>query len=521
MKEIKTNFTGRRARPWRATWIGFWTVAAVLGCLASAYAATPVAGILAVTPLEGTVGTKIVLTGFGFGIEPGQVQLGSGACQVLAWGDTRIQCLVTQPLTAGVYAVIVSFPESEQRPPTSFNGFTMRAPQIAPETTPLLVTAGGTVTVAGTFFGDQPGSAWLEDEDGSGAMQPATVLAWSMNAITLEMPGGLVGTCLLGVMNGVGMDVEQSWCLFGSRPLGTEYIGEGYVVDNATAVCCGNHFWIFSPFQIYHDIQVEMDLPDTSQGFNWWPLVPGPDGKTKTQLAPLAVDGVLWLFHTAMDGRLLYKRHYRAWESDWHQITTASFKPSTPNTYEIAPVYNPVTHRLAVYYVNSENLSWVYSDDKGATWSAPQLVQGVVAAKGPPSAVYGPYTDPSTQQTYDTLVAFRITSPTNTSCVGLYHAANGSATGGCAWPMPNGGRPFVMDLSPAYDAVLWKSPTNGYPLISRMDKATGQWQAPYEAVDHETSFSPTGAVDVDGNFWVFRGDTTVLQRRWRMTAVAR
>jgi hypothetical protein len=86
--------------------------------------------------------------------------------------------------------------------------------------------------------------------------------------------------------------------------------------------------------------------------------------------------------------------------------------------------------------------------------------------------------------------------------------------------MPNGGRPFVMDLSPAYYAVLWKSPTNGHPLISRMDKATGQCEAPYEAVDHETSFSPSGAIDVAGNFWVFRGDTS-NQKRWRMTAVAR
>jgi hypothetical protein len=415
----------------------------------------------------------------------------------------------------------------------TFSGFTMRAPEIAPQNVPQLVSPGQTVTVTGEFFGeflgDKQGIVWLEDS--TGRIEQATVLDWTMDAITLEIPGGLSGVCLLGVMNGVGMAVEQSWCIFGWRvvPIGTEYESETFAADNATAVCYLNRFWIFYPEQVNDTIWVLLDLPIAVNGYAYkWTYGPGPSGKTKTQLAPLVVDDVLWLFHTAKDGRLLYKRYNGAWESDWQQITTASFNPSTPATYEIAPVYNPVTHRLAVYYVNSENLSWVYSDDKGATWSPPQFVQGVVAAKGPPSAVYGPYTDPSTQQTYDTLVAFRVTTPTNTSCVGLYHAANGSATGGCAWLMPNGGRPFVMDLSPAYDAVLWKSPTNGHPMISKMDKATGQWEAPYEAVDHETSFSPSGAVDVAGNFWVFRGGPAPLnagpaplREMWWMTAVAR
>jgi fibronectin type 3 domain-containing protein len=315
----------------------------------------------------------------------------------------------------------------------------------------------------------------------------------------------------------------------GGYPVGTEYTFSAHTENNATAVNYHGTLWLFCSGALHpNSIECFHYVPGGTTkwvDYTWAPL---PGGETFAQLAPLVeeplafgADEVLWLFHTGKDGQPYYKKYNAtafAWDSSWKHVSNVA---STENSYEVAPVYNPVTHRVAVYYNFDNYLWWVYSDDLGAHWAMPQPVP-VGAALGAPSAVYCPYTNSVTKQPFDTLLAVRAASPTNGAlCVALYHISSGYAEREFAWSIASGSRPFVMDLRTRYYAVLWKASDTGYSMINWMDKVTGRWLVPCVARDHDTIWSPSGAIDDIGTFWLFWGKKDPVQKRWVMTSISR
>jgi len=504
-----------------------------LACLASAYAE-----ISAVWPAEGTVGTEITLTGSDFGDKQGKIEVGAKECQVLAWGETQIQCRLTHPQPPGVYTIAVALHGSQNRSePMTFAGFTMMAPQIVPEATPRLVSAGEAVTVAGALFGDKKGEVWLEDS--TGQSQSAKVQDWSMDSISFEIPDGLSGTCLLEVVNEVGLGVQDSWCMFmpPGTPAGTSYYFDHMTHDNATAVYYLGHFWCFYSL---HDAphRIRCSWFENGEFVDYfevgpapadvvWLVVQPPAGHTKAQLAPLVIENKLWLFSTGLDGSLFYTRYDglgRGWESVWNQIPGVF----TSGDYEIAPVYNPQTHRLSVYYWYNDSINWVYSDDYGTNWSAGQHVDGIRLVSGAPSALYTPFGHWLTPGGLaDTLLVVHL-GPLWGDVVGVFPIKNGKAmelTYG--WHITEG-RPFLMDLNADYYALLWKSPYTGRPVICKMEKATARWQPSYEALAQETKWSPSGAVNYelradgtgwDATFYLFWGHKGILSTKFAMTSM--
>jgi hypothetical protein len=255
--------------------------------------------------------------------------------------------------------------------------------------------------------------------------------------------------------------------------------------------------------------------------------LPSLDGSSRAQVAPLVIEDLLWLFHTGENGNLYYKKSSnptRGWESSWHQIPYGS----TSSSYEIAPVYNPLSHRLAVYYVQhidavypDQIIVWVYSDDYGATWSLPQVVSSVALVSGAPSAAYCP------QGSSDTLLAIRTQTSTNgANSVVVYNVSNGTALPGCTtWSgVITSGRPFVMNLSGTTSyAVMWKSASNGHVWMSRTTSLG--WQAALDQ-GQSTTWAPTGIVDYRcsagrwyGDFYIiWGGKTGLVKQGWTLTS---
>ena len=234
--------------------------------------------------------------------------------------------------------------------------------------------------------------------------------------------------------------------------------------------------------------------------------LPSLNGSSYAQVAPLIIEGELWLFHTGENQCLYYKKTTnptKGWESSWHELPISR----TSNNLEIAPVYNPLTHRLAVYYFSNNYIWWVYSDNYGATWSVPRPVTSVELVSGAPSAVYCP------QGSSDTLLAIRTYASTNgANSVVVYNVSNGTALPGpTTFPgVIKDGRPFVTSLDESRYIVTWKSAADGSVWMSRMGTGTGVWQPALQVVGQEVTWSPTGAVGYSSSGGLWYGDFYII-----------
>ena len=65
---------------------------------------------LPVQPPQGSVGTRISITGTGFGTKRGTVKIGTAACNVSSWSATSVACTVNKALRAGRYNVTLKPP---------------------------------------------------------------------------------------------------------------------------------------------------------------------------------------------------------------------------------------------------------------------------------------------------------------------------------------------------------------------------------------------------------------------------
>jgi hypothetical protein len=268
-------------------------------------------------------------------------------------------------------------------------------------------------------------------------------------------------------------------------------------------------FWPKNDLSIHNEIYLNGSL---------YSGLPSPGGSSHAQIAPLVIENVLWVFHTGEDCNIYFKRYNessKTWDSSWHQIPNVS----TRNDYEIAPVYNPLTHRLVVYYFYSNYLYWVFSDNYGAAWSAGRRVGNLQFVSSAPSAVFcpGPHSD--------TLLA--LVGPNNLIppdpipvCVKLLTIENGAVTSDIGTSWRAAGRPFAVDVNTDSYAVLWRSQDTGSTWICKMDKATGVWQEPSVAISDSSTYSPTGVVkDVlkkangpwYGEFYLMWGDGAITR----------
>ncbi len=179
--------------------VDVWVCFVLLSFLSAAHA-----DIFAISPIEGTVGTQLTLSGSGFGGKQGAVLVGDERCKVLDWDNTRIVCLITKPQPPRIYTVTVSVQGNKKRSePMTFSYFAMRGPRIIPPDPPSLALEGDTVILNGAFFGDKNGDVTLLESGRN--IEKAKVVDWTMDTIRFELPRELTGVRILRVSNDEGL----------------------------------------------------------------------------------------------------------------------------------------------------------------------------------------------------------------------------------------------------------------------------------------------------------------------------
>ena len=453
------------------------------------------ADISTVNPAEGTIGSEFTITGSGFGEKRGKVRLGDERCKILSWSDAQITCRIVMPQLAGDYVVSVSAPGNiKDSAAMTFSSFALRPPQIAPAPPMCFVKPGEVVTIAGAFFGDKKGDVYLRDTPGEAAA--AKVRDWRMDSISFEIPDGLTGFLTLGVTNEVGLDIHPSWgtlqqLVQAGNPASDHAIANAH--KNASGIYFNGHLWVFwsepdTLLDTHNDIHTRWY---TNNSFVSPPS--GCGGTTDAQVVPLVIAHELWVFHTGENGGLYYKRYQndlQVFESSWHRIGDFT----TDHDYEIAPVYDPIQNRIALYYWNNNAIYWVSSNDRGTNWAGGGLVTGLPSIATAPSALF--YQETATNGMVLLGVGIRYAD-------GIYPAVFAIENGGAVrsrilYPGPKVyGRPFLADMGEDYAGMTWVEADNSYPYLQKVRKETLFWLPLTVALAHPSDWPPSVVVDLE------------------------
>jgi hypothetical protein len=157
--------------------------------------------LVRVYPDEGTIGTKITISGSGYGKKMGKVLIGETPLKVLKWKNYSIRGVLLKVLTPDSYDVTIQPKEAD--PIVIEKGFSVKAPEIL-SVDPAAGSAGDKITIRGLFFGTREGKVTLEGKK-------RRVLTWTMDPKTgaskvrVVVPRGLSpGTHELTITNEVG-----------------------------------------------------------------------------------------------------------------------------------------------------------------------------------------------------------------------------------------------------------------------------------------------------------------------------
>ena len=428
------------------------------------------AGITDASPREGTVGTVVTLSGSGFGAKTGKVLVDVENCRVRSWSDTRVVFEVPDRLIAGEFAITVR--PAGKGVPITFSPFTIRDPEIAEG--PVL-RDGGTITIAGAFFGTRKGDVRIAYRHDGVVVKDAKIVDWSMDAVRIRVPEGLTGLFVVKVQNGVGKDfalltLNDMPTLVGMVwPSG---YGQFESSDNARGIWYNGKLWVWSIWwtsdtykQMTSDNMYRIQYRTFQNG-----QLSGPSqlwgGETKAEPAPILVQypnggpQKMFVFVTGSNGNIYFTRlNCDTWEDGrWIKITdpvTGGIPTSKMTGWEVAPVYNPVIHRIYVYYAKDYNdyLHYAYSDDFGNSWHTPGLVASSPIIKAAPSAVFYIPPDRST----DVLLAMKDVNQK----IRLCKLAGGSVVSSEVFSTPttdnvNGyGRPFLTEVGSGKIALMY------------------------------------------------------------------
>jgi hypothetical protein len=416
-----------------------------------------------------------------------------------------IKCEVTKPQPPGDYPVTVSLQGNKKRSQTmAFSPFAIREPRITPPGSLPLLPVGKVFTIDGAFFGDKKGEITLVGRRGE--TEKAKVVDWSMDFIRFEVQDEATGACILRVSNAVGEDeLMHSSCSppmpggeicydRGLDPPPSKYYDAKHFHDaNSSAAYYNGYLFFFSVGygNLFHDppIQVQSFENGNFVADNSVPSM--PSGTTFATIVPLVIEGKLWVFVTGGNGGLYYTRYSTTggWEDqDWLRVPKED-AVTTQYKWEIAPVYNPESRSIEIYYDHYGNLECVVSKDFGTTWSW-SGIQPYFDGNGISSAASALFWKDAT------VLAVGIEDYANVFLikdgVKIGHHFLGAVSG----------RPFLADLGPDKIAVIWR-PSTGYPVqISKMDKTTTtfQWGEPYYPIgDWTTNWPPNGFINHEPN----------------------
>ncbi len=151
-------------------------------------------------PAQGTIGTEMTITGSGFGTAKGKVLVETVAPKILGRSASSIRCQFSKVPPLGTYDVTIQRKGASAM--TVEDGFTVMPPVIN-STEPTHGSAGGNVTIHGSFFGTKKGKVTLGDKS-------CKVFSWTMVSTTGEseirfvVPRGLTSGAKELIVNAVG-----------------------------------------------------------------------------------------------------------------------------------------------------------------------------------------------------------------------------------------------------------------------------------------------------------------------------
>ena len=162
--------------------------------------------LVRVYPKEGTIGTKIAISGSGYGKKKGRVLIGGVPIKVQKWKDYSIRGVLLEVLTPDSYDVTIQ--PKEAAPIFIEKGFSVKAPEID-SVDPATGSAGEKITINGFFFGTREGKVTLGGKK-------RRILTWTMDPkigaskVRVVVPRGLSpGPHELTITNEVGSDTTN------------------------------------------------------------------------------------------------------------------------------------------------------------------------------------------------------------------------------------------------------------------------------------------------------------------------
>ncbi len=175
----------------------------------------------------GTIGTKFIIEGSGFGTKKPQVyleyekqpsQMKQAKAKVQKYNDTSLTCLWTQKLAPGTYNLFVK-PSTKGASPISAGTFSIIKP-IIDEVTPKNLTIGAIVTINGQFFTNKKPKVFIE------------------NLLSLKRKSCKVLSCMMNPETGVSSlhFVVPKWSLNNDRIILQSLVGESSPSPNPLSV---------------------------------------------------------------------------------------------------------------------------------------------------------------------------------------------------------------------------------------------------------------------------------------------
>jgi hypothetical protein len=156
--------------------------------------------------IEGTIGTRVTLTGSDFGEKKGKILIGDLKQKIDNWMPTSISFMVTKVPPVSTYDINI-VPYKAAYIPLS-DAFTVMVPQIDSLNSYNGVAGVTQITISGNFFSTKRGKVYLEyEKNGQSKKKKCKVISWGMDSITFVVPKGLVSgnTYPLKVINKVGL----------------------------------------------------------------------------------------------------------------------------------------------------------------------------------------------------------------------------------------------------------------------------------------------------------------------------
>jgi len=130
----------------------------------------------------GTIGTRVTITGSGFGDKKGKVFIGNVQAKIITWSDSSILFEIKKPMIPGPYQIKIQPKQQKSYITLEENLFTIKEPENISFSSDSGLP-GNQIEIAGDYFGSKKGKIYLEDQM-SGHPRSCRIISWSMNPAT-------------------------------------------------------------------------------------------------------------------------------------------------------------------------------------------------------------------------------------------------------------------------------------------------------------------------------------------------